>query len=411
MSAIIGTQIISPVVPTDTTDEYSTHIDTYGRGGWRSVADNTERDAITTDRRVEGMLVYVRDTDVSYVLKDGITNSDWVVYTATGAQGATGSQGATGVGMGGGGVTGVGNQYSAAVWDAIGVLVGANMLRVSSSGLKVTVGYDNASYPAAFNVVGATGIDGTIMVEHKDAGTAASVVHRNNAGAYSTHKLHGSGASNLSYMGIDAPGSTWIGHLQAGKSDTLDFPTGDAGLAIGTGWAQKVKIGTNSVARMEFGETGGVEIKTPTNIASTLGVTGAVTLQSRLTTGDDIRHTTNTTGWTGMSDNEVTSGLTGMDPNKNRWQRVGNIVDMWIDFGSGATGWNQDPLYMNLPFAAGDLDQTFIIRAVSAGSSNVGFATIQANQSYIGFYKDMSGNLWTNAGTRTVAGHIRYHTA
>jgi len=53
----------------------------YGRGGSRTVADNTARDAITADRRSLGMIVRVLDDGLGnerfYTLRTGLTNSDW----------------------------------------------------------------------------------------------------------------------------------------------------------------------------------------------------------------------------------------------------------------------------------------------------------------------------------------------
>lgn len=46
------------------------------------VADNTARDALASGRRYEGLVVYNQATTVSYQLKGGITNSNWVVYGA-----------------------------------------------------------------------------------------------------------------------------------------------------------------------------------------------------------------------------------------------------------------------------------------------------------------------------------------
>jgi hypothetical protein len=65
------------IAPTDASDVYSTHIDTFGRGGYRGVADLTARDAITTDRRSEWMRVFVASENIEYQLLGGITNSDW----------------------------------------------------------------------------------------------------------------------------------------------------------------------------------------------------------------------------------------------------------------------------------------------------------------------------------------------
>ena len=50
------------VAPSDSTDTYAVHDETYGRGGWRTVATIAARNAITTDRRTIGMAVRVLDT-------------------------------------------------------------------------------------------------------------------------------------------------------------------------------------------------------------------------------------------------------------------------------------------------------------------------------------------------------------
>lgn len=71
------------MAPSDSEDTYATHDEIYGRGGWRTVADITARDAITSDRRIVGMVVRVLDSDglgnqAFYTLSGGITNSDWI---------------------------------------------------------------------------------------------------------------------------------------------------------------------------------------------------------------------------------------------------------------------------------------------------------------------------------------------
>jgi hypothetical protein len=86
--------------PSDSTDTYAVTDSIYGRGSWREAANTTERDAITTDRRREGMAVYVQDVDKIYILKNGITNSDWVEL-------ATGVSGTVNVDQGGTGLTSV----------------------------------------------------------------------------------------------------------------------------------------------------------------------------------------------------------------------------------------------------------------------------------------------------------------
>lgn len=69
---------------------WETHDAQFGKGGFRSVADNTERDAISTERRTAGMLVYSVGAGVYYQLGAGLTNSDWVVADLGGGSGGAG---------------------------------------------------------------------------------------------------------------------------------------------------------------------------------------------------------------------------------------------------------------------------------------------------------------------------------
>jgi len=72
------------VAPTDDTDTFATHVDIYGEGGYMTVANTTERDAITSERRKQGMAVFVNDTNEMYILQDGVTNADWVLFSGGG---------------------------------------------------------------------------------------------------------------------------------------------------------------------------------------------------------------------------------------------------------------------------------------------------------------------------------------
>lgn len=76
--AIPGTFTVPAVVaPTDATDTFPVTDPKYGKGALRTVANNTERNAISTDRREVGMLVYVSDINKYFKLTNGITNSNW----------------------------------------------------------------------------------------------------------------------------------------------------------------------------------------------------------------------------------------------------------------------------------------------------------------------------------------------
>jgi len=59
MAIIKGHPVHAPIVPGTDTDIYPTHEAIYGKGGWRSVASNTERDSIPVARRELGMIVVV----------------------------------------------------------------------------------------------------------------------------------------------------------------------------------------------------------------------------------------------------------------------------------------------------------------------------------------------------------------
>lgn len=54
--------------------------DTNVKGGYRSVADITARDAILVNNRKVGMLVRTESTGETWVLGPGLTNGDWTLY-------------------------------------------------------------------------------------------------------------------------------------------------------------------------------------------------------------------------------------------------------------------------------------------------------------------------------------------
>jgi hypothetical protein len=67
MSEIQGTNVAAAVVPFTTDDKYPTHVDKYGRGGWRGVGTYAELNLIPAERRVDGMAIFVRDTGLVYI--------------------------------------------------------------------------------------------------------------------------------------------------------------------------------------------------------------------------------------------------------------------------------------------------------------------------------------------------------
>ena len=65
------------VAPTDDADTYPSHSEEYGKGGYRSVATVTDRDAIPSARRKAGMVVKVLANKMEYVLGAGLGNGNW----------------------------------------------------------------------------------------------------------------------------------------------------------------------------------------------------------------------------------------------------------------------------------------------------------------------------------------------
>ena len=95
-----GIRLGSHIVPTGTADTYPVTKPTFGLGGLRTVGSTADRDAIPTQRREEGMIVYVSDSNYYYGLCGGVDNDDWSLLsfggTGAGGQGAKGNQGKTG---------------------------------------------------------------------------------------------------------------------------------------------------------------------------------------------------------------------------------------------------------------------------------------------------------------------------
>ena len=76
MTQIRGTNVLAPIVPFDTTDSHASHEARYGKGGYRSVADIPERDAIPALRRESGMLVLTISDGIVWRLNDNLTT--WI---------------------------------------------------------------------------------------------------------------------------------------------------------------------------------------------------------------------------------------------------------------------------------------------------------------------------------------------
>lgn len=76
MIELKGTNVAAPIVPFTSDDTYATHEAKYGKGGFRTVADIAERNAIPEARLEEGMLVYVI-SDESKIHTYQYLNGEW----------------------------------------------------------------------------------------------------------------------------------------------------------------------------------------------------------------------------------------------------------------------------------------------------------------------------------------------
>ena len=78
MTQIRGTNLSAPVVPFTDHDEFPTHYALYGKGGYRTVQNIEERDLIPSERREEGMLVWViEDPSLKHLYQ--YLNQEWIV--------------------------------------------------------------------------------------------------------------------------------------------------------------------------------------------------------------------------------------------------------------------------------------------------------------------------------------------
>jgi hypothetical protein len=84
MSSINGVRVTGTLVPTDTADTFGTHDAAFGVDGLRSVADHAARNAITSDRRRAGMMVFTQNDAAYWSLNDSPwagDDTDWVELT------------------------------------------------------------------------------------------------------------------------------------------------------------------------------------------------------------------------------------------------------------------------------------------------------------------------------------------
>ena len=73
-----GVKISSFIIPMSPGDTYPTNLDIFGKGGIHSISGSVERDAITSERRSQGMFSFTQDNQSMFTLLGGVTNDKWV---------------------------------------------------------------------------------------------------------------------------------------------------------------------------------------------------------------------------------------------------------------------------------------------------------------------------------------------
>jgi hypothetical protein len=76
LSRLIGTNITSPIVPGDDSDDFPTHIDIYGKGGYRAVDSSADVYGISPQRISLGMMVHSKDDGRFWIYRTGVYGSE-----------------------------------------------------------------------------------------------------------------------------------------------------------------------------------------------------------------------------------------------------------------------------------------------------------------------------------------------
>jgi len=243
MTQIKGTNVLAPVVPFDTTDTHASHEARYGKGGYRSVADAAERDAIPQLRREAGMLVLTLTDGKFWRLA-----SDLAAWSEISLAGPQGPQGVPGV---------AGPQGPAGVAGARGD-TGAT----GSQGVAGVPGPQGI--PGVAGAAGATGATGSVGPQGP-AGVAGAAGVKGDRGDVGPQGIPGvAGAAGVA-------GPQGVPGVAGAKGDTGERgPAGPAGEA-GPQGIQGVAGPAGAV-----GATGSQGIQGPAGVAGQKGDTGDV---------------------------------------------------------------------------------------------------------------------------------------
>lgn len=146
-----------PIGPNVDNDPYFVTNPRYGLGGLRSVGNTADRDAIISQRREEGMMVYVQGENKYYYLSGGTGNSYWVEFTGGSTSGVSSL---------------IGTPNEVEVSSSTGnVTVGLpNSVNISTSlnigGITIGITAGNQLYiDGTLNVLGSLNTIGTLMVD------------------------------------------------------------------------------------------------------------------------------------------------------------------------------------------------------------------------------------------------------
>lgn len=88
MSQVLGTIIAAEITSGDTVNTWSLGNLNFFQGGHKTAATLADRDAITTERRLEGMSCWVIATAQMFRLVGGTDNSNWVLDSSGGGNGS-----------------------------------------------------------------------------------------------------------------------------------------------------------------------------------------------------------------------------------------------------------------------------------------------------------------------------------
>jgi len=211
MATIKGTNVLAPVVPFDTADVHPSHEARYGKGGYRTVATTTERDAIPAPRREAGMLVFVTASGGSlWQLSGDLTT--WTAFASGGGVvGPAGPQGPPGQ-AGAKGDKGDPGDPATNLVSSVAGRTGAVTLGKSDVGLGNVDNTSDASKPVS--TATQTALDGKAASSHTHAADAIT------SGTIATARLGSGAASASNFLRGDG---TWA---TAGSSSASDLTSG-----------------------------------------------------------------------------------------------------------------------------------------------------------------------------------------